>query len=159
MNLQHKIEIDILEFFKTGKFDYIKLGQTKSWILKNFSKPDSDYDNLSGSIWTYGNIEFHFSEDKLFLIYSDHFNNGLLSAGEHINLDRWIFEYPKKLKMKYVIEQLNKENIDYQKVTTKLNIEIVLTSGVKLIFENIKDTPNLDSNQYHLIAFAYKIKK
>jgi integrase len=27
-----KIEINIFDFFKYGKFDYIKLGQTKEWI-------------------------------------------------------------------------------------------------------------------------------
>jgi len=30
----------LLELFKTGKFVFIKIGQSKNWILNNFPYPD-----------------------------------------------------------------------------------------------------------------------
>ena len=62
MKLETKINIDILDFIKNGKFDYIKLGQTKEWILNNF--PDPDILDFKYNIWTYGNIEFHWNEKR-----------------------------------------------------------------------------------------------
>lgn len=70
MDIKDKIKIDFLEFFKFGKFDFIKLGQTKEWILNNFPEPDSRFDSemlKNGcDIWTYGDIEFHFTGQELF---------------------------------------------------------------------------------------------
>ncbi len=65
MKLPNKIKIDLLDFIKNGKFDYIKLGQTKELILKNFADPDDfsiDFLNPNYTIWFYGNIEFHFDK-------------------------------------------------------------------------------------------------
>lgn len=157
MNLIH---IDFLEFIKTGKFDCIKIGQTKEYILENFPKPDSIWDDYhtSSNIWTYGNIEFHFSKNELYMIFSDHFNYQKLNAGKHISIDRWIFERPRRLTLKNVIQELNTHHIDFQKTTTKLNIELKLNSGVILYFENHKDITDLDPNKFHLVAFAFKEK-
>lgn len=44
MILKEPIEIDFVEFFKTGKFDHLKLGQTKDWILTHFPDPYSRFD-------------------------------------------------------------------------------------------------------------------
>jgi len=44
MVLSHPITINLLTFFKTGKFDYLKLGKTKEWILNNFPDPDGDFE-------------------------------------------------------------------------------------------------------------------
>lgn len=151
------IHIDFLEFIKTGRFDCIKLGQKKDYILNNFKNPDSVWNDTSeNSIWLYGNIEFHFAENELYMIFSDHFNHEKLNAGEHISIDRWIFERPRRLSLKNVIQELNTHSIDFHKNTTKLNIELKLNSGVILYFENHKDITDLDPNQYHLIAFSFK---
>lgn len=40
MKLSHKISIIFLDFFKTGRFDCLKLGQTKEYIVHNFPDPD-----------------------------------------------------------------------------------------------------------------------
>ena len=50
MKLKTPIEIDFLGFFKTGKFDCLKLGQSKEWILNNFPNPDSRFDLESEKI-------------------------------------------------------------------------------------------------------------
>ncbi len=69
MQLQHRITIDLLEFIQSAKFDYIKLGQTKEWILNNFPDPDGLQDSAEvydNPIWWYGNIELHFNGQELF---------------------------------------------------------------------------------------------
>lgn len=150
------LHIDILNFLKTGNFDVIRIGQSKGWIADNFPKPDSVWDTDEGSIWSYGNIELHFNENELFMIYSDHFNTEKLHAGEHISLNNWIFDRPRSLTLKNVIQALNTEHIDFQKTTNELNITLTFSSGVVLYFENHKDIENLDPNKYHLMAFAFK---
>ena len=64
MKLKGKINIDFEEFFTTGKFDFLKLGKTKEWILNNFPDPDGfdEYPEIyKDDIWRYGNIELHFN--------------------------------------------------------------------------------------------------
>ena len=74
MKLAEPIKIDLLSFIKTGKFDCIKLGKTKEWIIHNFPDPDGFSKEIYDCrIWLYGNIEFHFRKDAtLFLIFSDY---------------------------------------------------------------------------------------
>jgi len=76
--LERPVVVDLYDFIIKGAFDCIKIGQTKEWILNNFPDPD-DVENgfhmtKKGSIWTYGNIEFHFSDNILFLIFCDNFS-------------------------------------------------------------------------------------
>ena len=40
MKFANKMPIDIFEFLKSGKFDYIKIRQAQEGILKNFPDPD-----------------------------------------------------------------------------------------------------------------------
>src|SRR5690349_17646925 len=114
MTLTEPIDIDLLTFIKTGKFDYIKLGQTKEWIINNFPDSDDTYaDNYNSPIWFYGDIEFHFNnDDKLFLIYSDRIDT--LSGGKSLRLDKWIFEKPEELTIQNVTSYLAKERIGYE---------------------------------------------
>jgi hypothetical protein len=117
MKLTYKIPIDLLEFIKSGRFDYIKLGQTKEWILNNFPDPDGFAESPEVSrhpIWQYGNIKFHFTQDQLTLIYSDYIDT--LDGGESLELYEWIFTEPRKLTLAYVTAQLNQQRISF---TTK----------------------------------------
>ena len=114
MKLNDPITIDLLQFFKTGKFDYLKLGQTKQWILNNFPDPDqAGHDHYSNPIWFYGDIELHFGNDeKLFLIYSEYIDT--LEGGPSLRLDKWILNEPEKLTLEYVIRHLNKERVSFK---------------------------------------------
>jgi hypothetical protein len=113
LKLLSPIEIDLLTFIRTGKFDYLKLGQTKQWIINNFPDPDETYpDSYQAPIWRYGNIELHFTDnEKLFLIYSDYLDT--LDGGQNLRLEKWIFNEPEKLTLDYVIQCLNKERIGF----------------------------------------------
>jgi hypothetical protein len=170
MKLSDPIKIDLLEFFKTGKFDYLKLGQTKEWILNNFADPDEVYqNNYDAPIWRYGNIELHFRNDEtLFLIYSDYIDT--LEGGPSLHLDKWILNEPEKLTLEYVIRHLNKERVSFKlehKTDSQgfvgTNIEL-LESKVLLGFapeETEEDIDEFlarciteDSNTFKMVSFS-----
>ncbi len=157
MKLNSKIEIDFLDFLKFGTFDYIKIGQTKEWILNNFPNPD-DYsfgvENLFSHkcrIWQYGNIEFHFEKDTLNFIFCDDISE--LNGGENLRLEKWIFRTPEKLNLLYVIEKLNEESIEYEKCNSDESIKLLLKSNVELGFQNYSEKP-INPNKFHLNYFA-----
>jgi len=160
MHLKEPINIDFLEFFKTGKFDYLKLGQTKEWILNNFPNPDGNLKKedlirrKEFDIWQYGDIELHFENQKLLLIYSDYWHEWKIEGGGHLELDKWIFNDISKLNLRFVIEALNTHNIDYKKKTDNLGVLLRLNSGIELTFENINDIEGLNSNDFHLSSFG-----
>jgi hypothetical protein len=140
MQLPHRITIDLLEFIKTGQFDHIRIGQTRQWILNNFADPDDFQDSpdiYNSPIWRFGNIEFHFNKDELFLIHSDYIDT--LDGGESLELKKWIFSEPQKLVLIYVLEQLNQERINF-KVEHQASGELsvvnvtIIRSGVVLSF-------------------------
>ncbi|SFT39745.1 hypothetical protein SAMN05216474_0332 [Lishizhenia tianjinensis] len=122
MKFNHKITIDFEDFFRTGKFDYLQLGKTKEWVLNNFPDPDGmedDKETIDRDIWFYGNLELHFEEDKLFLIYSDYITE--LSGGEQLELKKSFLENIDELKLIDILSQLNKLHIDFIKKRLKLS--------------------------------------
>lgn len=164
MKFNHKIIIDMLEFLKTGKFDYLEIGQTQEWMLNNF--PDPDFMSEQGSltygndIWMYGKVELHFFDGKLLTIWSDHFQDRYyqgkkFNLGEHITVKPWIFRHPKKLTLDYVMRKFVKVGIDFDKRTTPYSIDLVLKSGVKLLFQNPNDSKHRNPNRYLMTAFAF----
>lgn len=164
MKFNHKIEIDMFEFLKTGKFDYIEIGQTQDWILNNFPDPDGFVDDgrftTVNNIWLYGKIEFHFSNHRLVMIFSDHFQypdylGEKFNLGENIIVKPWIFKHPKKLTLDYVMRKFVKVGIDFDKRTTPYSIDLMLNSGVKLLFQNPNNSKNRNPNRYLMTAFAF----
>lgn len=138
MKLNNKLTIDLEVFFKTGKFDYVKLGHTKEWIINNFPNPDGfdrDFTVYENDVWLYGNIEFHFNNDVLFLIYSDYINN--LSGGISLELKKWFIDNPKLRNFKDFTSLLNDYHINYSKTSSQKEsntVSLNLESGVKLGF-------------------------
>lgn len=166
MQLKDKIAINFLEFFKTGEFDCLQLGQSKEYIINNFPDPDGFngsfmHPRKSGDIWRYGNIELHFDKgNKLWMIFSDYINT--LTGGNNLILKKWILEPPQELRLLKVIEYLNKEHIDFEKRTEKVLHQIsikLLKSNVKLSFlleeKNQRTKFGIaDPNDYVLGAFS-----
>jgi hypothetical protein len=171
MKLKAPIQINLLEFFKTGKFDYLKLGQTKEWILNNFANPDGmDHNQLDWPIWRYGNIELHFHDNNtLYLIYSDYIDT--LDGGPSLQLDKWILNEPEILTLDYVIRHLNKERINF-KLEHKTLFEGFIIPSVELLDSKVKlgfapdedDSDNIenilarskteDCNNFKLVSFS-----
>lgn len=156
MKLSAPVHINMLQFFKTGTFDCLKLGQSKAWVLSNFPDPDSgwDEDMQSGGfdIWTYGNFELHFEKGKLFLIFSDNLEN--LHGGEDIELEPWIFSEPHRLNLSEVLKAINEQAMSYKKQSDNLGVVLRLESGVEFTFENIDDVDGLSENEFSLTSFG-----
>jgi hypothetical protein len=170
MIFKEPIVIDILSFIKTGRFDCIKLGQTKEWINNNFPDPDDAYtDYFTSSIWHYGNIEFHFNNrGELFLICSE--CNDVLTGGDNLVLNKWIFDKPEELTIQATTKYLAQEKTGYTFRTRTLSsgfisAEIdILESGVKMGFslpdkgEDINQflarLENVDVNYFQLVSIS-----
>lgn len=151
MKINHRIEIDLLEFTRSGKFDVLKNGQTREWVLNNFPDPD-DFENGESwrkgefEIFNYGDFELHFSHDILFLIFADF--AGKIDEGKSLTFsNKWIFEEDTaKLNLPYVINELLKEKIDFStKRNDDLNsITLKTTGDVKIHFEADESTKPMD---------------
>ncbi len=157
MKLKEKIIIDFKEFLSTGKFDFLKHGKTKEWVINNFPDPDGFDDApeiYKDDIWCYGNIELHFHEEELFLVYSDYIDT--LDGGESLELKKWFLGNEKIPTLIEVISELNKEHIDFEKTTRNTNdiIEIKLASGVKLSFI-LEEKENESHDNFILNSFSW----
>jgi len=168
MKLQTKIPIDFKDFFKSGKFDFIKIGKTKDWILNNFPDPDFLKQNpeiRNSPIWNYGNLEFHFHQDTLFMIFSDDIKE--LNGGESLELNKWFLDETSELTLINIIKKLIDEKINFDKKSNVIvhpSVQLKLESGVTLAFiVNEKDNENYDDylkrceltneNEFELYSF------
>lgn len=152
------MNIDILNFIRTGQFDCLKPGQTKEWILNNFPAPDdigmgSSLEN--SEIWFYGNIELHFDKDKLSLIFSESIVD--LNGGKSLQLNKWALSDRENLKLSNFIQKLNIEHIDFSKNTEKYDFEYVKLriseSNVELTFIDEEKKLN-NPNEFILSSFS-----
>lgn len=145
------IHIDMLAFCRTGKFDYLTLGQTQEWIIHNFPPPEcvSFHQN---DIWQYGDIELHFNHHCLSMIFSDHFAHRTLSGGKNLHIEPWIFT--GKMTLLDTIIELNNQQIDFEKKSSEYFISLILSSGVHLIFSPI-DEHSHEHNDFVLNAFSF----
>ncbi|MCP3773784.1 hypothetical protein NLX71_10730 [Paenibacillus sp. MZ04-78.2] len=158
IKLTNPVHVDLFKFVVHGEFDYIKMGQTKEWILNNFPDPDT-MSNMNHDlyIWQYGNIEFHFHHDVLYMIWCDNFYR--FTAGKHIHLNKWIFEKTRYLTLSKTMKVLNEHKISFTLVhnkNLKNAIIRILKSNVELWFEpnDDEDYKNPDANTFHFMAFG-----
>jgi hypothetical protein len=156
------VVVDLYDFVTNGIFDCIKIGQTKEWILSNFPDPDYTENGLhitkKGNIWTYGNIEFHFVDNILNLIFCDNFVSlDILTdkitdhwdAGRHIDLNKWIFVKANSLKCNEIMTILNQARINFSlfhSPNLRSAVIRILKSNVELVFEKENDCIDEDTN-------------
>jgi hypothetical protein len=83
-------------FFASGSLGPVGLGADRAIVETTFGPPD-DFDAGSPSpegaqIWKYGDVEFHFERDQVWLIHIDRFSGSgatpIGSAG--LDLDPWV---------------------------------------------------------------------
>ena len=159
MILTHPIQLDLLEFAKFGKFDYIKLGQRKEWILANFPDPDDFETNEANMlshkwpIWTYDQLEFHFDQNnELSLIYTDYLD--ALKGNNRFEVKPWIFENACKLTLLFVQAELNEKAVDYRKVTGNYGVLLRLKSGVEFSFASLDETALSKPNELVMTSLS-----
>lgn len=155
MKFNHKININIFEFFINGKFDCIQLGQSQEWITHHFPKPKQISTNQR--IWQYDDMELYFKNKQLTAIYCDKLSQQKpLYFGENIFIERH-FLTDKNYDLISAIEILNQYQIDFQKNQKFGLIYLILPSHVQLIFNPIDDvfhhTNHCNQNQFILTSF------
>ena len=155
-----KIEIDLLNVFKTGVFYNLKLGATREWMLNNFVEPD---DVVGGetwkdsNFWKYGKIDFFLEDDKLKEICVRWLDP--LIVGKSFKIKKWIFKEPEKLTVKFVIEKLLFERIDFTIMHTVTQYQCqtsigLIKSSAYLIFQPVQQ----DESESHLDWADHKMK-
>jgi hypothetical protein len=155
MRFNQKIHIDLLAFFRTGKFDCLEPGQTKEWILHNFPDPDG-FETVgalaNADIWRYGNIELHFSGQELWLIFSDYIDS--LNGGDSLSLNKWILDTPQERSLENIIRAFLRLRMDFS-ISHRQDlghVELILQeSQVKLLFNG---EPEAEVNTWQLDAFS-----
>ncbi len=156
MKLNHKIKINLLDFVKTGKFDYATLGKNTDWMDKNFPEPDFKHRfNKSTICWKYGDFEIYFTDDETSMISTDRIET--LLTGPHIELDKSIFENYKKCTLSIIQSKFNKLKLDYQvQHLVKLD-QIILKvsdSNVKLGFGFYDEKPKTENYELLFIELV-----
>lgn len=149
------INISIKDFVKKGKFDCIKIGQTKKWILENFMRPENElYDlTLDDEIWKYGAFEFYFKDDILASIFCGDLT---LEAGKNFKVDKWILEDSFTL-IKF-IKLLNKKDIDFRLVNHFVKSEVPKLTRILILSSNVEfgffSKHEKDTNKFPLGFFC-----
>ena len=103
MRYHFPISVDMFDFLTTGRFDYLEIGQTAEMILQMFPAPECVPKGLlvkkGWNIWLYGNIELHFSDDRLTQIRADFQPGEPLNGGRWLSLNPWFFNHADKLDL------------------------------------------------------------
>lgn len=156
MKLNHKIKINLVEFIKTGKFDYVTLGKTKDWMTNNFPEPDFKHHfNKSTTLWGFGNIEIYFTNNEVSFINLRNIHS--LVSGSHIELDKSIFENSNENTLSVIQNKINEFEIDYQiKHLPKLEQVIIniTKSNVELGFGTYEDNPKKEHYELLFITLV-----
>lgn len=155
MKFNHKININIFEFFINGNFDCIQLGQSQEWITHHFPKPKQISTNQR--IWQYDDLELYFKNKQLTAIYCDKLSHQKpLYFGKNIFINRH-FLTDKHYDLISVIEILNQNQINFQKIQKFGLVYLILQSHVQLIFNPVDDvfnhTNHCNQNQFILTSF------
>lgn len=143
MKLNHKIKINLLDFVKTGKFDYVTLGKTKEWMEQNFAEPDFKHNfSKTSKLWGYGDFEIYFTNDITSMITTDRIET--LLSGNQIELDKSIFEIYEECILSNIQTKFNELEIDYH-IKHLLKLEQVILkvskSNVELGFGFYDEKP------------------
>ena len=162
--LNHKIKVDIKDFILTGKFDHLKIGQTKSDLAALLPEPDDFFADTTlqeAEIWRYGKIALHFDDhQKLAMIFTSYVKE--LDGGDCFQLNNWILDKPVSLIQ--IQQELNARFMSYDvRVSTILNyVKIFLNHDIGLTFcptHQMSSKPKQnDYNKFTLEAISLTLK-
>lgn len=158
---QIKVDVDLLDFVKTGKFGFLKLGESKDEII-NQGFPPEDWLNgeskESSTIWRYGNIELHFDNGhNLSGIFTDYVSD--IDGGESISISNWwiLPNGVKKPDLLRTLKELNGLGLNYTKTTFDVGyVELKLSNGVYFSFDHPDENPNEEQNTWTMTVIGKK---
>ena len=159
-------DIDLRDFFRSGRFGPIHLGMTKHEVESLFGKPQ-DWGGTfpwwleekllqarkftlpysAYPIWKYDEMEFFFGDERerLYQIFCDHLGK-LKGAGKAFYLEKWLFQSGESLVYQKLERGLLEEGIAFKHTRDKLCGELILGSGVIIAYEYNDDTVNAISH-------------
>ena len=153
------LKIDMLKFFRSGEFAGVGSGLSCAQIASMFGPADASFKSAGAEILRYGAFEFHFFQDEIFMIFSDHFRSEPLNFGggraQQIQIEPWILSgCPAPMGLAAVKGALNRERIEYRERATDEGLKLDLSSGVTLAFESLSGLG--EPRGYELAAFWMK---
>ena len=151
------LKIDMLKFLRSGEFAGVGSGLSCAQIASMFGPADASFKSAGAEILRYGAFEFHFFQDEIFMIFSDHFRSEPLDFGsgraQQIEIEPWIFS-GAPIGLAAVKSALNRERIEYRERATDDGLKLSLSSGVTLAFESLSGLG--EPHSYELAAFWIK---
>ena len=131
------------DFLQTGEFGPIRLGLSRRQLRSRLGEPEAwgpaPRAKHNAGIWKYGDVEFHFNGDMLWLIFADHVTT--LKGGRAIDLDPWVLNGNATINQ--ALSDLEESHIPFQRIDWKFDDtteRFRVGVGVELIF--------WDKNQY-----------
>lgn len=132
------IKASLKEFFHKGMIGPIELGISQEKLQAFLGAADHvggiSRRNISPTIFKYGDIEFHFEDDFLSLIFMDDFD--VPSGGRVIELDPWIVKgglAPSEME-----QRLDLIHITHERITNSWSkegyVNIIVGVGVVMSF-------------------------
>ena len=153
------LKIYMLKFLRSGEFAGVGSGLSCAQIAAMFGPADASFKSAGAEILRYGAFEFHFFQDEIFMIFSDHFRSEPLNFGgsraQQIEIEPWILSgCPAPIDLAAVKGALNRERIEYRERETNDGLEIGLNNGVTLAFESLSGLG--EPRSYEFSAFWMK---
>jgi len=132
-----KVSVSMQDFLRTGEFGPVRLGISRRQLRDHLGEPENwgpaPRAKHNASIWKYGDIEFHFNGDTLWLIFADDVEN--LHGGRAIDLDPWVLDGGALEEQ--VLKDLAAADISYQRIPWTLDDateRFLVGAGVELLF-------------------------
>ena len=155
IELKNPIDVSLRDLILNEHFECARLGVSKEWLSKNFPEPDNymaDETAETSNIWQYGNLEFHFHEDILYMIFTDYVES--VDGGPKLNLDSWNLKSGQPTYFLDWIQLLTQEQRDFKIIQKPIidQTHIVLkdeNEGPKLSFvwlDDCKNSPKKNKN-------------
>ena len=123
----------------------------RSIVEQHLGSPDgwdaSARNRQSATIWKYGDIEFYFQNDALYMIFMDDFS--VLSGGSKIELDAWVIN--GDLTCIEAERLLSAAGITYRKEDFPHNdngVHLITTAGTVLAFCG-EDASHITLHAFH----------
>ena len=153
------LKIDMLNLLRSGEIAGVGSGLRCAQLALMFDPAGASIKSAGAEILRYGAFEFHFFQDEIFMIFSDHFRSEPLNFGggraQQIQIEPWILSgCPAPMGLAAVKGALNRERIEYRERARDEGLELSLSSGVTLAFESFSGLG--EPRGYELAAFWMK---
>lgn len=163
-----QVVVSLQDFLRTGEFGPVCLGVSRDRLRGLLGAPENWGPHPSGqrlaTIWKYGDIEFHFSGDTLWLIIADDVET--LDGSTAFKLDPWILN--GEATVETVLTGLEEAHIPCQRIERTIDDateRFRVGAGIELLFRD-KTQYLLDSDGISPLArpgttfdgFSYSVK-